>query len=268
MNILFLGDVYGRSGRDAVIASLPVLRAEHVIDFAVVNGENSAGGFGITPLLCDDFYKAGADVITTGDHTWDQETLLPSLSSNPKLLRPHNYPQATPGTGLGVYKTAKGKTIVVVHLMGQVFMRDNVECPFRAADTVLATYKLGANADAILVDFHAEATSEKMAMGHYLDGRVSLVVGSHTHVPTADAHILKRGTAYQTDAGMCGDYDSVIGAEKEAPLKRFLTKTPKHRLTPASGPATVCGTIVQTDDKTGLALSITPIKIGGVLCSA
>ena len=265
MKFLFLGDVYGRSGRDAVCAALPDLRKQHAIDFALVNGENAAAGFGLTPALCADFFKAGADALTTGDHTWDQQELLPTLSNDKRVLRPHNYPQGNPGTGVGIYESAAGKKILVIHLMGQVFMRDHVECPFRAADAILATYKLGANCDAILVDFHAEATSEKMAMGHYLDGRVSLVVGSHTHVPTADAHLLKGGTAYQTDAGMCGDYDSIIGAEKTAPLKRFLTKNPKHRLTPAMGPATICGNVVEVDAKTGLAKSITPLKIGGVL---
>lgn len=265
MKILFLGDVVGRSGREAVCKALPGLRQQHALDFIIVNGENAAGGFGITPEICKEFFKAGADAITTGDHTWDQQDLIPTLAQDARVLRPHNYPAAAPGKGFSVFTTKTEKKILVLHLMGQVFMRDHVECPFACASRVLETYKLGANVDAILVDMHAEATSEKMAMGKHLDGKVSMVVGSHTHIPTNDCHILRGGTAYQTDAGMCGDYDSIIGMQKEAPLQRFLTKVGKIRMTVANGPATLCGAIVALDDKTGLAKTITPLKLGGVI---
>lgn len=262
MKLFLCGDVVGRSGREAVLKHLPALRKERGIDFAVVDGCNAAGGFGITPDICQDFFKAGADVITGGDHIWDQREIIPLLAQEKRLLRPHNFPDTNPGTGLGVYKIS-GKTIVVLHLLGQVFLKDNLDCPFRAADKALQGYKLGNAADAIIVDMHGEATSEKMAMGRYLDGRVSMVVGSHTHVPTADARILNGGTAYQTDAGMCGDYDSIIGFQEEGPLARFLTKIQKHKMEAATGEASFCGVLVETDDKTGLAKSIEPVRIGG-----
>lgn len=254
MNILFLGDIVGRSGRDAVVEHLPGLRKKLSLDFVVASGDNVAGGFGITPNLCKDLFAAGADVITGGDHIWDQKEIIPYLAQEKRLLRPHNFPDKAPGTGVGTYETASGKKIMVVHLLGQVFLRDHVNCPFAAADKALDGMRSGGNVAAILVDFHAEATSEAMAMGKYLDGRVSAVTGSHTHVPTADARILPKGTAYQTDAGMCGDYDSVIGFEASGPLERFLTKIPKTKMEPASGEATLCGTYVETDDKTGLAV--------------
>jgi len=268
MKILFLGDVMGRGGRDAVCAFVPQARAQYAPDFVVVNGENAAGGFGITPPICDDFFRAGVDVITGGNHIWDQQEIIPSLGREKRLLRPHNYPEGTPGTGVGVYTNARGQSLLVLHLQGQVFMHEHLSCPFACADAALKPYTLGGNVAAIFVDIHAEANSEKMAMGHYLDGRVSAVLGSHTHVPTADTHILVGGTAYQTDVGMCGDYDSVIGMEKSVVVKRFLTKLTKgNRMTPATGDATVCGALVETDDKTGLAKKIEAIKVGGVLCT-
>ncbi len=266
MKILFLGDVVGRSGREAVCRFLPQVRKEYTLDFIVVNGENAAGGFGITAAICDEFFKAGADAITTGNHVWDQQEIIPKLAKEKRLLRPHNYPEGTPGTGFCLLTSASGKSLLVLHLQGQIFMAEHLPCPFACADSMLRQYSLGANVSAILVDIHAEANSEKMALGHYLDGRVSAVIGSHTHVPTADARIFPGGTAYQTDAGMCGDYNSVIGMEKTAPVKRFLTKITKHtKMTPASGEATVCGAIIETDDKTGLAKGIIPIQKGGSL---
>ena len=266
MKILFLGDVVGRSGRDAVCKWLPGARKEHGLDFIVVNAENAAGGFGITPDIAKDFFKAGADVLTTGNHVWDQQEIMPYIAQEKRILRPHNYPETTPGTGICLTTNSAGKKLLVIHVQGQLFMHELLACPFACADMALKTYGLGGNVNAILVDIHAEATSEKMALAHFLDGRVSLVVGTHTHIPTADAHILEKGTAYQTDAGMCGDYNSVIGMEKAAPVKRFVTKITKgQRLTAATGEATICGNIVETDDKTGLARAITPIKIGGVL---
>jgi metallophosphoesterase (TIGR00282 family) len=266
MKILFLGDIVGRSGRDAVCAWVPRARREQALDFVVVNGENAAAGFGITPAIVAEFLKAGVDVITTGNHVWDQQEIIPYLAQEKRLLRPYNYPEGTPGAGSYVCKNARGLTLLVLHLQGQLFMHELLDCPFAAADKVLASHTLAGNTGAILVDMHAEATSEKMALAHHLDGRVSALIGSHTHVPTNDAHILKKGTAYQTDAGMCGDYDSVIGMEKTAPMKRFVGKITKgQKLSVASGEATICGAIVETDDKTGLAIRIEVIKLGGVL---
>jgi 2',3'-cyclic-nucleotide 2'-phosphodiesterase len=260
MKLLFLGDIVGRTGRDAVIAALPKLRAEHGLDFIVVSGDNAAGGFGITGDICKDLFAAGADVITGGDHIWDQKDISKYLANEKCLLRPANFPDRAPGRGHGIFETRGGKKVLVIHVLGQVFHKEHTDCPFATADKILNGMMLGKNIDAILVDTHAEATSEKMAMGKYLDGRVSLVTGSHTHVPTADARILPKGTAYQTDAGMCGDYDSVIGFEASGPLERFLTKISRIKMEAASGPATVCGTLVETDDKTGLAKSCQAIQ--------
>ncbi len=260
MKLLFLGDVVGRAGRDAVIKHVPKLRKEWKLDFIVVDGDNAASGFGITPQICREFFEAGVDVITGGDHVWDQKELVPYLSSEKRVLRPHNFPEKTPGSGQGIYTNAAGKKIMVLHLLGQVFHREHASCPFATADSVLESVRLGGSVQAIIVDMHAEATSEKMAMGQYLDGRVSMVVGSHTHVPTADARVLPKGTAYQTDGGMCGDYNSVIGFKSEAPLERFLSKMTKVRLEPASGEGILCGTLVETDDATGLALSCRHIQ--------
>lgn len=267
MKILFLGDVVGRSGRDAVCAYLPRARREHGLDFIVVNGENAAAGFGITPAICEEFFKAGADVITTGNHLWDQQEIIPVLAKEKRLLRPLNYPETTVGAGAVAVTNTRGQTLVVLHVQGQIFMHESLSCPFAAADAALKSYKLGTpGATAILVDIHAEANSEKMALGHYLDGRVSAVIGTHTHIPTNDAHVLQAGTAYQTDAGMCGPYDSVIGMEKNVVIKRFTTKLLKgNRMSVATGEATICGAIIETDDKTGLATAITPVKLGGIL---
>lgn len=266
MKILFLGDVVGRSGRDAVCAYVPRARREQGLDFVVVNGENAAAGFGITPAICEEFFKAGIDLITTGNHVWDQQEIIPVLNKEKRLLRPHNYPESTVGSGLAVIANPKGQSLAVLHVQGQVFMHEQLSCPFASAEAALKSVSLGGNVNAILVDIHAEANSEKMAMGHFLDGRVSAVIGTHTHIPTNDAHILAGGTAYQTDAGMCGDYDSVIGMEKTTVIKRFTTKLTKgNRMTAASGMATLCGAIIETDDKTGLATAMTPIKLGGTL---
>ncbi len=253
MKILFLGDVVGRSGRDAVVKHVPVLRKSLALGFVLVNGDNAAGGFGITSQICKDFFAAGVDAITGGDHIWDQKDIVPYLATEKRLLRPRNFPDKTPGRGEETYTAAGGKKVTVLHLLGQVFHKEHAACPFAAADEMLASVKLRANTDAILVDFHAEATSEKMAMGRYLDGRVSAVVGSHTHVPTADARVLAKGTGYHTDGGMCGDYNSVIGFEEAAPLERFLSKITKIRMEAAAGEATLCGTLIETDDATGLA---------------
>ncbi|WP_417464672.1 TIGR00282 family metallophosphoesterase [Kordiimonas sp.] len=261
MRLLFLGDLMGRSGRSAAADALPTLREKLKLDFVVVNGENAASGFGITSKIAGSTIQAGADVVSGGNHTFDQKEILTAIGQDDRILRPINYPEGTPGRGFGIYNAPRGKKVMVINAMGRVFM-NAMECPFRAIDAVLKKYRLGATVNAIIVDFHGEATSEKMAMGHYLDGRVSLVVGTHSHVPTADCQILDGGTAYQTDAGMCGDYNSVIGMEKDEPISRFLTKMNKERYTPASGTATVCGTFVETDDRTGLAKRIEPVRIG------
>ena len=264
MRMLFCGDVVGRSGREAVTSRIPALRRRHGIDFVVVNGENAAAGFGITETICREFFTAGVDVVTTGNHLFDKREIVSTLAADPRLLRPANYPAGTPGVGAHAFALADGRRVVVANLMARLFM-DALDCPFAAADQILREQRLGETAAAILVDFHGEATSEKMAMGHHLDGRVSAVFGSHSHVPTADARILVGGTAYQTDAGMCGDYDSVIGMRKEVAIARFVRKVPGERLSPAEGEGTMCGVFVETDDATGLAVRVAPVRLGGCL---
>ncbi|MCB9959136.1 MAG: YmdB family metallophosphoesterase [Rhodospirillaceae bacterium] len=264
MRLLFLGDVVGRPGRVAVLEHLPNLRRRLAVDFCVVNGENSAGGFGITAKIAEEFYEAGADCITTGNHVWDQRELLGTIDSDPKMLRPANFPAGTPGRGAALLDAGDGRRVLVVNLMARLFM-DPLDDPFAGIDAILADLVLPRDADAVIVDFHGEASSEKMAFGHYVDGRVSLVVGTHTHVPTADAMVLAGGTAFISDAGMCGDYDSVIGMKKEPAIHRFVRKIPGERLTPTEGIATVCGVLVVTDDATGLARSIAPLRLGGRL---
>ena len=266
MRLLVCGDVMGRSGRDAVIAHVPRLRRELSLDFVVVNGENAAHGFGITEKLCAELYAAGADVISGGNHSWDRREIIPYIEGDRRLLRPLNLPPGTPGAGSGVYETADGRSVLVLTPMARLFM-DAIDCPFRAVEQELAAHPLG-KVHAVIIDFHGEATSEKMAMGHFADGRASLVVGTHSHVPTADAQILRKGTAYQTDAGMCGDYDSVIGMQKEAAIQRFVTKMPGERLQVAEGEGTLCAVFVETDDATGLARRIAPVRLGGRLVSA
>jgi 2',3'-cyclic-nucleotide 2'-phosphodiesterase len=264
MRILFLGDLVGRSGRNAVIGALPRLRERYGAHFVVVNGENAAGGFGITEPILIELLDAGADVVTTGNHVWDQREALVFIERHDRLLRPLNFPQGTPGKGAGLFKASNGAEVLVINAMGRVFMAD-LDCPFRTVERELEVCPLKTRADAILIDFHAEATSEKQAMGYFVDGRASCVIGTHTHVPTADEQILPLGTAYISDAGMCGDYDSVLGMEKAEPLQRFLTKIQTERFQPASGEATICGVAVETDDATGLACAIAPVRLGGRL---
>ncbi|MBA4205998.1 TIGR00282 family metallophosphoesterase [Pannonibacter phragmitetus] len=264
MKLLFLGDLAGRAGRTAAIEALPGLIEENGLDFVVVNGENSASGFGITEQILQDVVDAGADVVTTGNHVWDQRETLVYIDRQPRLLRPVNFPAGTPGRGVNIYSARNGAQVAVVNVMGRVYM-DPLDDPFAAVERAIADCPLGHVVDAIIIDMHAEATSEKQAMGHFLDGRVSLVVGTHTHVPTADHQILPGGTAYMSDAGMCGDYDSVLGMEKEEPVQRFLRKVPSSRFTPALGEATVCGVAVETDDRTGLAVAVAPLRLGGRL---
>lgn len=264
MRIAVFGDVMGRSGRTALLERLPRLRREFALDFVVVNAENAAGGFGVTARICEELFEAGADALTTGNHAFDQRDDIDFFRREPRLLRPLNFPPSNPGRGSGLYQDAAGRNVLVVHAQGQRGMAP-IDDPCAAVEREIEGVHLGREADAVIVDFHAEATSEKYSMGHYLDGRVSLVVGTHTHVPTADEHILPQGTAYITDLGMCGDYDSVIGMEKSEPLQRFVAKMPTGRIAPAAGEATLCGVIVETDPASGLAVSIEALRLGGVL---
>ena len=264
MRVLFFGDVVGRSGRDALTAQLPGLITQLGAEFVVVNAENAAGGFGLTPELAKELFSAGADVLTTGNHVWDQRAIIPFIGTEPRVLRPLNFPAGTPGLGAHVYASRGRRKVLVVNVMGRLFM-DALDDPFAVLERELAKHRLGATVDTIMVDVHAEATSEKMALAHLVDGRASLVVGTHSHIPTADAQILPGGTAYQTDAGMCGDYDSVIGMKKEISLARFVRKMPGERLAPAEGPATICGLYLETDERSGLARRVEPIRLGGRL---
>ena len=260
MRILFVGDVMGRSGRDAVTKHLPKLKADLKIDVAIVNGENSAHGVGITEAICKELYGAGADVISTGNHVWDQREIIPYIARDPKLLRPINFPKGTVGNGAYMHTTDEGRKILVVNAMCRLFM-EPLDCPFAALDDLLREHALGRHADAIFVDLHGEATSEKMAFGHYLDGRISAVVGTHTHMPTNDCQIFPAGTGYQSDAGMTGDYDSVIGVRKDISIHRFVKRTPSERMVPADGEATLCGTFIETNGK-GQCIRIEPVIVG------
>jgi metallophosphoesterase (TIGR00282 family) len=264
MRLLFLGDVVGRTGRQAVLSRLPELRARYKLDFVAVNAENAAGGFGITEAILTDLLDAGADVVTLGNHAFDQKEALVFIERQPRMLRPINYPPGTPGRGSGIFKAASGADVLVINAMGLVFMPELAD-PFRAVEAEVAACGLKRGADAIVIDFHAEATSEKQAMGYFVDGRVSLVVGTHTHAPTADERVLPQGTAFISDIGMCGDYNSVLGMDRAEPLNRFLTKIPRARMEPANGPATVSGVAVEIDDSTGLATHVAGLRLGGVL---
>ena len=265
MRILFLGDVMGRAGRTALAERLPALRAAWGLDFVVVNGENASSGAGLSADHARLILAAGADCITLGDHAFDQKDMFAFIETEPRILRPLNFSKVAPGRGARVFEATQGRRVLVTQVLGQVFMKRPFDDPFSAVEQVLKTHPLGGAVQATVVDIHAEATSEKMGMGHWCDGQASLVVGTHTHVPTGDAMILKGGTAYQTDAGMCGDYDSVIGMEKMEPLRRFITGMAKSRFEPAEGPATLSGTYVETDDRTGRALKVRMIRQGGKL---
>jgi 2',3'-cyclic-nucleotide 2'-phosphodiesterase len=262
MRLLFLGDLVGRSGRTAVWNRLPGLIRDFKLDFVIVNGENAAGGFGITEEIFLETLNAGADVVTTGNHVWDQREALVYADRQDRFLRPANYPAGTPGRGSNLFIARNGARVLVANIMGRVFMHPDLDDPFASGEAILAACPLGEVADAVVFDFHAEATSEKLCFAHFVDGRASFVVGTHTHVPTADAQILNGGTAYLTDAGMCGDYDSSIGMDKEEPVNRFVSKIPKGRFEAASGPATICGVAVEISDRTGLAEKIAPLRIG------
>ena len=264
MRILFVGDVVGRSGRAAVTETLPGLVRDWKLDLVVVNGENAAGGFGITEAIYHELLEAGADAITLGNHSWDQREALVFIERAPRLIRPANFPPGTPGRGAALVDTKSGKRALVINAIGRIFMQA-FDDPFAILDRELNACPLREATDAVLVDFHGEATSEKQAIGYFCDGRASLVVGTHTHVPTSDHRILPAGTAYMSDAGMTGDYDSVIGIRKDIPIQRFRRKLPGDRLTPAEGAATLCAVFVETDDRTGKAKRIAPLRLGGRL---
>lgn len=267
MRLLFLGDVVGKSGRDGVSDRLPGLIERYRFDFVIVNGENASHGRGLTETHFAGIRAAGADVVTLGDHAFDQRDTLSYIEREGTLVRPINMAPGTPGRGAALVEGRNGHRVLVVNAQGRVFM-EPIDDPFRAVEAAVAACPLGEQADAVVVDFHTEATSEIQAMGFFLDGRVSLVVGTHTHIPTADCRVLKGGTALMADAGMCGDYDSVIGVEADEPLNRFLTGIAQNRFTPAEGEATLCGIAIETDPRTGLSLRAAPVRIGGVLAQA
>jgi hypothetical protein len=264
VRILFIGDILGRSGRAVVLQRLPGLIRDWKLDFVVVNGENAAGGFGITEAIYQDLTGAGADAITLGNHAWDQKEALVFIERAPRLIRPVNYPKGTPGRGAALIDARNGARVLVVNALGRIFM-DPLDDPFAALEREIAACPLKTAADAIIVDIHAEASSEKQAMGFFLDGKVSLVVGTHTHVPTADHQVLSGGTGFMTDVGMTGDYDSCIGMAKEEPLSRFLRRIPGSKFEPAMGPATLCALALETDDASGLARRVAPVRLGGRL---
>jgi hypothetical protein len=263
-HLLFLGDVVGRSGREAVETHLPDILSRYPIDFVVCNGENAAHGFGITEPICEQLFDWGVDVITLGNHSFDQRDALVFIERMPNLLRPATYPTGTPGRGAGLFKARDGSQVLVINAMGRIYM-DAMEDPFACIDRELEACPLGLVADFAMVDFHGEATSEKQAIGAHVDGRATLVVGTHTHVPTADHRVMPGGTAFQSDAGMCGDYDSIIGMDKAEPVQRFLSKVPQSRFSPAEGDATLAGVAVKADPKTGLAEACEPVRMGGAL---
>ena len=265
MRILFFGDIIGRSGRDALQQYLPFLKEKLSPDTIIVNGDNSAAGHGLTLKIAQEYFDWGIDCVTTGNHVWAQKDMLVHIDREPRILRALNYPEGTPGKGYYRHTLPDGRSVLFVHALGNSFMSVQLDCPFKTVRNFLNTHRLGQNQQAIFIDFHAESTAEKMAMAHYLDGEISALIGSHTHMPTADEQILPKGTAFQTDVGMCGDFNSVIGSKVEQSLFRFLKKLPNGRLQPAEGEATLCATIVETNDKTGKATAIDTIRIGGRL---
>ena len=261
MRVLYFGDVVGRSGREAVLQNLSFLKDRLRLDFIVLNGENAAAGFGITSKICEEFFKIGINCITLGNHAWDQREIFSYIGGESRLIRPLNYPIGAPGRGSQIYSLNDGRKILIIQVMGRLFM-DTLDDPFQKVDEILKSYPLGKAVSFILVDVHAEATSEKMALAHYLDGRVSAVIGTHTHIPTADTQIFSGGTAYQSDVGMCGDYNSVIGMKKEVPIARFTKKLPTERMSPSEGEGDMCAVFIESDDLTGRALKILPVRMG------
>lgn len=265
MRLLFLGDVMGRAGRAAVTEHLPRLRQDWRLDFVVINGENASNGMGLSGDHAKVLFDAGADCVTLGDHAFDQKDMLQFIEQDSRIVRPLNFAKNAPGRGHRLFNAPGGRKVLVIQALGQVFMKRAFDDPFGAVESVLKSHPRGGLAQAIIVDMHCEATSEKMAMGHFCNGKASLVVGTHTHIPTGDAQIMEGGTAYLTDAGMCGDYNSVIGMDKAEPMRRFLTGMPKGRFTPATGEATLSGVYVETDDRTGAATRVEMVRQGGRL---
>ena len=265
MKILFLGDVLGPSGCKSVQDYLPQIKKKNKIDFVIANGENAAdSGVGITEKITEDLFNSGVDVITSGNHIWDQKETIEHITREKRLLRPENFIEGTPGKGFGIYSAPSGEKIAVLNLMGNIFMK-KCEDVFTTTEKIFSKFMLKRDADFIVVDLHGEITSEKMAMGHYLDGKATLVVGTHTHVPTSDFRVLENGTAYQSDTGMCGDYNSVIGMNKENSLKKFFNNKEAKKHFPSLGEATLSGIIVDGDLNTGLAKSVKQFLFGGVL---
>ena len=264
MKVLICGDVVGKSGRMALNKNIPEILQRDKIDFVIVNGENAAGGFGITKKICEEFYELGVDAITTGNHVWDQREIIQHIEKDKRLIRPCNFVSETPGRGYGVYQLKEGSKIVVVNVMCRLFM-DSLENPFSNLEKIVDEVNLISNDHLIIVDVHGESTSEKMAIAHFLDGKVTAVVGTHTHIPTSDLQILTNGTFYQTDLGMCGDYDSVIGMKKELSIKRFLFKHIKTRLEPAEGIGTLSGVMLEIDLKTKKVINFKQILKDGLL---
>lgn len=264
MKILFIGDIMGRAGREALEIYLPELRRDLAPDVIIVNGENAAHGKGITEKICKQIHDLGADCITSGNHIWDQREIIPYIARDARLLRPANFPPGTPGGGIYRLTLQDGRAVVIVNLMARLFM-DPLDDPFALLAEIVAEHKMGQNCHALFVDFHGETTSEKYSLAHHFDGRVSAVIGTHTHAPTADAHIMPAGTAYMSDAGMTGDYDSVIGVRKDIAVHRFVRKMPGEPLIPASENKTLCGVFIVTDDHTGRSISIDPVRVGDTL---
>jgi metallophosphoesterase (TIGR00282 family) len=264
MRLLFLGDIVGRPGREVVNERLPALRERWKLDFVAINGENAAGGFGITEAIYNEICDAGADAITLGNHAWDQREALVFIERAPKLIRPLNYPSGTPGRGAVLLPAKNGARVLVINAMGRVFM-EQLDDPFAAVERELSACALSQRCDVAVCDFHAEATSEKQSFAYHFDGRLSLVVGTHTHAPTSDHRVLNGGTAFVSDVGMCGDYDSVLGMDTKEPIRRFLTKISQTRFEPASGRGTLSGVAVEIDDKSGRAERIAPVRLGGCL---
>ena len=265
MRILYLGDIVGKTGRTAVLEQVPQLRSRYQFDLVIVNGENASHGYGISPSIADSLFEVGVDVITGGNHSWDRGEIIGYMEKCPRLLRPANLDGNPPGKGSYVFQDAEGRRVLIINILTRLFM-EFCGSPYSALKRLLPEGVPGDyGLDAVIVDVHGEASSEKYCIGHFCDGQATLVVGSHTHVPTADTQILEGGTGYQTDAGMCGDYDSSIGMQKQPALARALGQIPRPRLEPATGPATVCGVMVESDPMTGLAKRIAPLRIGGRL---
>jgi len=262
MNILLLGDVMGPSGRKAITEKLPTIIKKKKLDFVILNGENAADpGVGITKKIAEEFFELGADVITTGNHVWDQKEAIEFIALEKRLLRPQNLAEGSPGNGFGIFESKNKKKVAVINLMGNIFMKKS-EDVFQEAKKFIRMVELKKDADFIVVDMHGEITSEKMAMGYLFDGKATMVVGTHTHVPTSDHRIMEKGTAYQTDVGMCGDYNSVIGMNRDNSLKKFLKDPSATTHYPALGEATISGLMVTADNKTGLANKVEPIILG------